>query len=524
MFPMETRPPFLAKGHPMTSGAKVVTCFAMLALLAGVVFTQETNQDKDSKPESADAKPPTHKIEKKDFRIELTVKGILEPEETSPISFRPQRMLNSPVSHEPLSIKAIVEHGATVKKGDVLVTFDSTKINEIIDDLDKERKVLDAAIKLTEEELPLLEKSAPVDLAAAETAKKLADQELKYFLEIGRAQTEKQTEMFVKMEKYYLEYSQEQLRQLEKMYKANDLTEETEKIILRRQQQAVEMATFFYQAALIDRDYIMKYTLPNKEKALRDEQIKANLQLEKTRRTAEPVLAQKKAALTQMLYNRTKNAVRLQKLQEDRAAMTIVAPMDGIVYHGKFQKGQWTTPGNRLQPNGTVTPDDIFLTVVKARPVVLHLTIDEKDVHLVKVGLQGKAKLPFQPDRKLPAKVTKLAGVPATAGKFDALVEMETDAADALLMPGMACSVKFVPYSKSNAIAVPAKCIHEEDDRYFVYMYTKGGKEEKRDVTPGRTGGEQTEILAGLREGEEILLERPTQPPATPAKAKGDSR
>ncbi len=511
---------------------KVAACLTALSLLAGFVFTQEAAQkkggpdkpaveSKSDKP-AAEPKPPSYKAEKTPFKIELTVKGILEPEETAPISFKPQRMLNSPVAHESLLIRKMAEHGAAVKKGDVLAVFDTTKIDEIIGELEKEKTVLEASTKVAEEELPLYEKSAPVDLAMAETAKKRADQDLKYFLDVGRGQTEKQTDMMVKMDKYSLEYSQEQLRQLEKMYKANDLTEETEKIILRRQQQAVEMAAFWYQVALVSRDYIMTFALPNREKSLKEEQVRAELHLEKSRKTLEPMLTQKKVSLAQLVHSRDKNAVRLEKLRKDRAAMTIESPMDGIVYHGKFQKGQWTGAGNRLLPDSTVSPEEIFLTVVKPRPVVLCLTIDEKDVHLLKVGLQGKAKLPFNPDRKLPAKVTKLSLVPATPGKFDAVVAVEPEAADANLMPGMACSVKFVPYSKPDAIAVPVKCIHEEDDRFIVYMAGSAGKEDKREVTLGRTDGEHTEILAGLQEGEEILLDRPAKKSEAPVKkAKG---
>ena len=208
--------------------------------------------------------------------------------------------------------------------------------------------------------------------------------------------------------------------------------------------------------------------------------------------------------------------------------MKIVAPHDGIVYYGKFSKGHWSASdslADRLIPHGTVQPEEVFMTVVKARPLVAHLTIDEKDVHLIKPGLEGKAKVVVNPDRKLPARVTKLGAVPAAPGKFEAQVALDLRPSDAALMPGMACSVKFVPYSKMDAIAVPTKCVHEEDERFFVYILAKNGKHEKRDVTLGRTAGDQSEIVDGLQEGEEVLLERPGQKNAekgAPTKDKGD--
>jgi multidrug efflux pump subunit AcrA (membrane-fusion protein) len=510
--------------------AKVVACLAVMALLGGIVFTQEVvKEGKTGKP-TAEAKPATHKIEKKPFKIELTVKGILQAEETAEISYRPHPMVQPPASHGSLTIRKIVDHGAKVKKGELLVAFDTSKIDDVIEDLVKELKALEPNIRLAEAELPLLEKSMPFELGAAETAKKRADQELKYFLDVGRAQTEKQVNMFVKTAKFYMEYAQEELRQLEKMYKANDLTEDTEQIILRRQRNWVETATFWYQSALLERDYVLKFSLPNQEKTLKETQARLELQLEKARKTLEPMAIQKQAALAKMRFDHDKNVARLEKLVKDRAAMTIQSPIEGVVFHGKFHHGHWTASDaleNRLAPNGTVSPDEVFLTVVKPRPVVVHLTIEEKDVHLLKPGSEGKAKLLFDPERKLPARVTKVASVPASPGKFDAQVVLEMGAGDAKLMPGMACSVKFVPYFKKEAIAVPSTAVHEEDDKHVVYVVGKKGKQEKRDVTPGRSDGEHTEILAGLQEGEEILMERPSQkapekkPAPGPDKEKG---
>jgi len=506
--------------------AKGFACLVVMAMFGGIVFNQEVGRDKrlDGKAptSAAEGKPATHKVAKKPFKIERTMTGILTAEETAEISYRPYPTVQPPPSHGSLTIRKIVEHGAKVIQGDLLVAFDTTKIDEVLDNLAMEQKVLEASIKLAEEELPLAEKSAPAELAAAETAKKRADEELKYFLEVGRAQAVKSEEMYVKSSKFYLEYAQEELRQLQKMYKANDLTEETEQMILSRQKNHVESAQFYYQSALLERDYFLKYGLPNKEKALQENQVRQELQLEKARKTLGPTAIQKRTALAKSRSDHDKNLVRLGKLHKDRSAMTIHSPLDGIVYHGKFHQGKWTHSDaleNKLIANGSVSPDEVILTVVKPRPVVVHLTIEEKDVHLLKPGMPGTAKVLFHPERKLVARVTKLSSVPASPGKFAAQVRLEIGADDADLMPGMACSVKFTPYSKQDAITVPTRCLHEEDDKHFVYVMASNGKQQKREVTPGRAGGDETEILAGLREEEEILVERPSS--KTSEKEKG---
>jgi multidrug efflux pump subunit AcrA (membrane-fusion protein) len=497
---------------------KAVAGLALVAVLGGMVFTQEGSKKSSKKklaaPPAAESLPATHKVEKKPFKIELTVKGILEAEETAAISYRPHLMVQPPPSQGPLTIRQIVPHGAKVKMGDLLVTFDSTKLDEVIQDLEKDKSVLETNIKLAEEELPLFQQSVPVELAAAETAKKRADEELKYFLEVGRPEAVKDADFMVKSAKFYVEFAEEELRQLQKMYKANDLTEDTEKIILRRQEHWLEMSKFFYNSALIERDYLLKYTLPNRDRTLKENQLKQDLQLQKARKTLEPTVVQKQAALVKMRYDHDKNTTRVEKLVKDRAAMTIHSPIEGVVYHGKFHKGQWSMSDaleSKLVPQGSVTPDEVFLTVVKTRPVVVHLSIEEKDVHLLKPGLAGRAKMLVNPDRKLAARVTKLSHVPASPGKYEAQVVLDVDPNEAKLMPGMACTVKFVPYARQDALVVPATSVHEENDLNVVYVVGKSGKQETRTVTPGRSDGEQTEILSGLREGDEVLVERPGQ-------------
>ena len=505
----------------------VVACLAAMALLGGLVFTQETAIDKRIKekpaapaaaakpaaPAATTTKPAVHKVEKKPFHVELAVSGILDAAEAVEIRYRPQLSMMPSPNQGPLTIRTIVEHGTAIKQGEQLVAFDTRKIDEVIADAETEKKMLEASLKVAQEELPLYEKAAPMDLALAENAKQRADEAFKYFVEVGRPEAEKRTNYSVKSSKFMLEFYQEELQQLQKMYKANDLTEDTEKIVLRRQQYYVEMAQFMYQMALVQHDYMMKFTLPHQHKDLADSQERQTLLLEKLRATQEPMLRQKQLALARMRFEMGKNAKRLERLYADRETMSIRAPVDGIVYHGKLHKGHWTMSdflASKLVPDGTVLPEEVFLTVVKPRPLVVHLSVAEKDVHWLQPGLAGKAKVPYRPDRKLGARVTRIAPLPASPEKYDVSVALDLGPEDTCLMPGMACSVKFVPYTKPNAIAVPTACIHDEDDRSVVYVLSKQGKHHQREVKLGPSDGDRTEIVSGLHEGEEVLLQRPS--------------
>ncbi len=66
-----------------------------------------------------------------------------------------------------------------------------------------------------------------------------------------------------------LAYAKEELQQLEKMYKASDLTESTEQIILKRQRDQVERGAFYLKLAEYDRDMFFKISLPRGKKTPR---------------------------------------------------------------------------------------------------------------------------------------------------------------------------------------------------------------------------------------------------------------
>jgi RND family efflux transporter MFP subunit len=407
----------------------------------------------------------------------------------------------------PLSIRKIAAHGSRVRKGELLIALDTRRIDQTIRDMEIDMKVSEASLKLAEEDLPYFQKSMPVELEAATRAHKQAEEDLNYFLEVGRPQAEKDADFSLKTAAFFLEYAREELRQLEKMYKANDLTEETEQIVLRRQKHAVERAVFSHKSAVIAHEHTFKVTLPRKEKALREGLVKQTLQLEKTRATLPVQADQKRETLVKLRHDRAKAVAQLERLRHDRAAMSVTAPVDGIVYHGKFHKGQWTLSealGAKLAVEGSIMPGEVFLTVVKARPLALRLTVDEKDIHLLKPGLKGKARVVFDPKRKLTARLTAVSPVPAAPGKYEVQAVLEGEG-EAGLMPGMGCTLRFVPYESKDALVVPAGAVAEEDDRHFVTVVSADGKKERREVTTGHTHRGQTEILSGLREGEEIL-------------------
>jgi multidrug resistance efflux pump len=484
---------------------------AGLALLAVFLLVPAVpSQDRTAAP-SKNGKAPaagaTAKVTRGPVRATVSLKGTFAATEMAEVVLRPEAW--GVGLGGGLVVLTAVEPGTAVKKGDTLVTLQTDKIDRAIRDLEREVEIAQVALRQAEEELPVLEKSTPLDLAAAERSKRQADEDLKKFLEIDRPLAEATANNMVNNSQHFVEYAREELKQLQKMYRAKDLTEETEEIILKRQRHQVEMAEFNLKTATTRREQTLKVDLPRQEQTHREHAVRQTLALEKAQATLPLALNQKRLALAKLKYENEKSAERLRNLKKDRELMTVKSPADGVVYHGRCVKGQWnsTTVTPRLQHSGTLTPDEVFMTVVTTRPLLVHATVDEKDLHWLKTGLKGKATPNGYPDVRLPVELTGLATVPQTAGSFAAVFKVDPGRVPESVMPGMGCTVKVDAYRNETALTLPPSAVFgdDEDERY-VY---RAGSKEKVPVQVGPTCGDRVEILGGLKEGDEVLASKP---------------
>jgi RND family efflux transporter MFP subunit len=457
----------------------------------------------------AAAEPATYTVKKGPFKIELSLKGGFEPEKTYPVSVRLKEW-------KVLEVRKAVPHGTHVKRGQTLVEFKLEEIDKLIADATTDRRLAELTLKQAEESLHFMEAATPIDLELAQRAKRNADQDLARYLKVERPMQEKGEAFMLKTANNMLEYEQAELRELEKMYKANDVVEETEEIILKRQRDMVERAKFSLEVAKMFHDTAVKFTIPREEESHKTEAVRQRLLLEKNQTSLPVALSQQKLELEKLKITEARAGERLKKIQEDRAAMTVTAPADGVVYYGQYVNGEWSgaaAASERLKAAGNVASGEVFMTVVKTRPLTLRATVAEKELEWVHPGLEGTVVPTGYPDRKLPATVAQVDGMPTAAGKFEAVLQLSRLGKEAaVLVPGMTGTAKLVPYLAKEALTVPASAVfsdEEHETRKFVYLVGKGGKAKKHCVTVGKKNDDRVEILKGLNAGDKILQEKP---------------
>ena len=188
------------------------------------------------------SKPATQKLKKGPFRVEVALDGVFEAQNQTELFVRPQEWTG-------LSVLKAVEHGAVVKQGDLVLALDTEKIDRTIADLRTEMELNEVALKQAAAQLAAMDKLASLDDQTANRNRRIAEEDLKRFEELEEPLLTKVANYNLKSAHETVEYAEEEYRQLEKMYKADDLKEETEKIVLRRAQNGVERAKVLLDVA-----------------------------------------------------------------------------------------------------------------------------------------------------------------------------------------------------------------------------------------------------------------------------------
>jgi multidrug resistance efflux pump len=455
-------------------------------------------------------KPSTYKVKKRLFKVEVSLDGVLEAKNTTDIVLRPKEWSD-------FEVLRAVEHGTLVKPGDLLVSLETEKIDKAIADLQRDLTLARLALQDSELQLQLTRASVPLDLAASERSRRNLDQDAARFQKIDRPMMIRMVNFMVKMSEDQLAYEQEELRQLEKMYKADDLTEETEEIILRRARDSVARAKFGLDRAKSERDSILEMSLPRAEEALKLALQRQAIEYRRSQASIPAGLRKQELTLEKARVELGRSEERLKRLEADRGLMNVKAPVGGIVYYGKFVRGRWSGSemvADRLRRGGHLMSDDVFMTIVEPRPLAVRTSASEKQLQWVTTGQKAVVRPTATPDLRLSAIVDRVAAVPGGGKDFETTLTLALDEQARALMPGMTCEVKLVPYLKRDALAIPLAALGTDEiegAKQLVALPGKGDQPIKREVTVGKRSDKLVEIVAGLREGEEILAEYPKE-------------
>jgi len=475
---------------------------------------KEEENDDDEKDESdsesdneSDNGPKPHQVERKPLKIEAEIGAIFVAREMEEVSLRPETWSS-------FKVVEAVAHGSQVKKGDVLVRFDDEKIEKELAEKALDQQLGELAMMREEEEFPREKKLMELKFEEAKRKHEELLEDYEYYQTTDRPFFVEITNYRFQEAEESLASQEEELEQLEKMYEADELTEETEAIVLRRQRFEVETARLILKLQTADRDHALNVQLPRRDTVYANLLVEAELELKQSKTAKENGITRGRYELEKKRAARTSSVERHSKLVSDSSLMEIRAPVDGTVYYGKSVDGKWsevTSYKTKLKPFGTVTPNKVLMTIVQQRPLVVRAVLTEKELPDFRSGLTATLVPAGDKDLELPGKVTEVSAIPGGNKKFVALLEVDAAQAPEWLVAGMTCKAHVTVYENPTAIVIPTKLVQtDEDDKKIKYVMLVDMKEEKpvrRNVTLGREKGKLVEVLKGLDEGDQIVKE-----------------
>jgi hypothetical protein len=233
-----------------------------------------------------------------------------------------------------LLVLDVLPHGSQVKQGDVIAHLDLRAIDDQVRQAELEAHSAVVRRSNAEEKDRIDRDAAAAALeqskAALDRARRALEGWEKHELEFAH----RAAELDDRHRLAGIEDQTDELAQLEKMYKADELIDATEEIVLKRSRRALELSKTGLTLARDRHDYQVKYDETLQGEAKREAvrvQEEALGRLERSqavdRRGAEDALERVRA-------QERDQTRKLEELRRDRELLTVHAPRAGVLLHG----------------------------------------------------------------------------------------------------------------------------------------------------------------------------------------------
>jgi RND family efflux transporter MFP subunit len=189
---------------------------------------------------------------------------------------------------------------------------------------------------------------------------------------------------------------------------------------------------------------------------------------------------------------------RLKALEVSLSYTKIYAPISGYVSAVSTQLGETVVSGLSAA---------ILITIIDPSKLEMRIYVDETDIGRTKPGMKVEYWVDTYRDKRLYGKIDTIYPQPEIKDNivyYLAIVKIDPKDT-AFLRPEMTTHVRIIVEEKADVLVVPNNAVRFEEGKTVVYLKVKD-KTEPRPVTPGIRDDRFTEIVAGLKEGETIVI------------------
>jgi HlyD family secretion protein len=213
-----------------------------------------------------------------------------------------------------------------------------------------------------------------------------------------------------------------------------------------------------------------------------------------------------KAKIAQSQANVAQDEANLKQLEEQLSYTDIISPIDGIVLSRDVQMGDAVSSILVLGSSAT-----LVMTLGDTSEVYVKGKVDESDIGKVYLGQRARIKVESFKDKTFDGKVTKISPMGVEKDNvttFEVRVSIQNPGGE--LKAEMTANAEIILEEHKNVLQIPEGAIlYDKDKKASVEIPNPKGKEgkEKLAVNIGISNGAKTEVLSGLKEGDQVVLQ-----------------
>jgi HlyD family secretion protein len=197
----------------------------------------------------------------------------------------------------------------------------------------------------------------------------------------------------------------------------------------------------------------------------------------------------------------------LQQLEEQLSYTTIVAPMDGVILSRDVEIGDAVS--SILVLGSTAT---LVMTEGDINQVYVDGKVDEADIAHVYMGQPARIKVESFRDRTFDGKVTKIAPLGVEKDNVTTFeVRVSIDNPGGELKANMTANAEILLDEHKGVLTVPENAV-SYDNQKNAWVQVPDSKQKdgfrKVGVKVGLSNGSVTEIVSGLKEGDQVILQQ----------------
>lgn len=416
-------------------------------------------------------------------------------------------------------ILKIVDEGTTVKKDEVVVELDSSRLRDSATQQQIVVEQAEAAMKTAEKNVEIQKTQNDSDIAAAELKKALADLDLEKY-ELGDYVQETNTiEGEINLAKEDLTRYTEKYgftkRLIEKGY-ATQTELDADRIAKKKAEIAVSVAQ---EKQKVLQEYTKKRQLS--EKTANAKEFKREVARQKLKAIAALTQYEADFKAKQLTYQLAKE--QYDKLQRQIELCIIKAPRDGLVVYANTRsggRGGGTEP--LIYEGAKVKERQAIINLPDVTNMQVNARIHESKIDMVRAKLPATIRVDAAPGEIFHGEISMVSLVPMSGNwpnvnlkEYVTYIKI-TDEGEKVnaLRPGLTAEVEILIDRIESALQAPITAFVERGGRHFAWILVEN-RPVRREVKTGKSNELVTQVIEdeslygkdqGLKEGAQVIL------------------